>query len=60
MAEKKVIEKENWVSSFNLIGTPKISEDYTFKIDQNSQSSNWIYNSMIHRKHEHRFAINEK
>ena len=46
MAEKKVIEKENWVSSFNLIGTPKISEDYTFKIDQNSQSSNWIYNSM--------------
>ena len=43
--EKKVIAKENWVSSFNLIGVPKIN-DYTFKIDEKSEKSSWIYNSM--------------
>ena len=46
MAEKKVITKKDWVASFNLIGTPKISEDYTFKIDAKSEKSSWIYNSM--------------
>jgi hypothetical protein len=46
MAEKKVITKKDWVSSFTLIGTPKISEDYTFKIDERSEKSKWIYNSM--------------
>lgn len=46
MAEKKVITKSDWVANFNLIGTPKISEDYTFKIDEKSKNSNWIYNSM--------------
>ena len=46
MAEKKVIKKENWVSNFNLIGTPKINEEYTFKIDERSTKSKWIYNSM--------------
>lgn len=46
MMEKKVIEKKNWVSSFNLIGKPKISEEYTFKIDQRSEQSKWVYNSM--------------
>ena len=46
MAEKKVITKKDWASSFNLIGTPKISEDYTFKIDAKSEKSSWIYNSM--------------
>ena len=44
MSEK--IVKKDWSSSFNLIGTPKISEDYTFKIDEKSEKSNWIYNSM--------------
>lgn len=43
--EKKVIAKENWVSSFNLVGVPKIN-DYTFKIDEKSEKSSWIYNSM--------------
>jgi transposase-like protein len=42
---KKVIIKENWVSNFNLIGVPKIN-DYTFKIDEKSEKSSWIYNSM--------------
>lgn len=44
--DKKVIAKRDWVSNFTLIGTPKISEDYTFKIDEHSEKSNWIYNSM--------------
>ena len=46
MAEKKVITKKDWAASFNLIGTPKISEEYTFKIDERSEKSKWIYNSM--------------
>ena len=44
--EKKVIEKKDWVSNFTLIGKPKINEDYTFKIDEKSEKSKWIYNSM--------------
>ena len=43
MAEK--ILKKDWVSSFNLIGVPKIN-DYSFKIDEKSEKSNWIYNAM--------------
>lgn len=46
MAEKKVITKKDWVSNFTLIGTPKISDEYTFKIDERSEKSKWIYNSM--------------
>ena len=46
MAEKKVIVRKDWTSNFVLIGTPKISEDYTFKIDERSEKSKWIYNSM--------------
>jgi hypothetical protein len=46
MAEKKVINKSDWVANFTLIGTPKINEDYTFKIDEKSTNSNWVYNSM--------------
>jgi glutaredoxin 2 len=46
MAEKKVITKKDWQSNFTLIGKPKISEDYTFKIDEKSEKSSWIYNSM--------------
>lgn len=46
MSEKKVITKSDWVSNFNLIGKPKINEDYTFKIDEKSEKSKWIYNSL--------------
>lgn len=45
MAEKKVIKKNDWQSSFNLIGRPVIN-DYTFKIDEKSEKSNWVYNAM--------------
>lgn len=44
-SNKKVITKENWVSNFTLIGVPKLSE-YTFKTDEKSKSSPWVYNSM--------------
>lgn len=43
--DKKIITKENWISNFTLIGTPVIN-DYTFKIDEKSERSSWIYNSM--------------
>ena len=43
--EKKMIKKEDWVSNFNLVGVPKIN-DYTFKIDEKSEKSAWIYNNM--------------
>ncbi len=46
MAEKKTIVKKDWVSNFTLIGTPKISEDYTFKINERSEKSKWVYNSI--------------
>ena len=43
---KKVIKKTDWKSNFYLIGTPEISEDYTFKIDEHSKNSDWVYNGM--------------
>lgn len=44
--EKKTIKKSDWVANFTLIGVPKINEDYTFKINQKSEKSAWVYNSM--------------
>lgn len=43
MAEK--ITKKDWVSNFTLVGKPIIN-DYTFKIDEKSEKSNWIYNAL--------------
>lgn len=43
--EKKTIAKKDWVSNFTLIGKPVIN-DYTFKIDERSDKSNWIYNAL--------------
>ena len=45
MVEKKAIKKSDWQSSFNLIGRP-IVNDYTFKIDQKSDKSHWVYNAL--------------
>ena len=45
MSEKKVIIKKDWVSNFTLIGRPVIG-DYTYKIDERSEKSNWIYNAL--------------
>lgn len=41
--EKKTIEKK--ASSFTLIGQAKIN-DYTYKIDEKSEKSDWVYNSL--------------
>ena len=43
--EKTPIVRENWVSSFNLVGKAVIN-DHTFKIDERSEKSAWIYNSL--------------
>lgn len=43
--DKKIITKENWISNFSLTGKPIIN-DYSFKIDEHSERSSWIYNSM--------------
>ena len=45
MSEKKVITKKDYVSNFMLIGKPIIN-DYTFKIDERSERSNWVYNAL--------------
>ena len=45
MAEKKVITKKDYVSNFNLVGKPVIN-DYTFKINERSDKSNWVYNAL--------------
>lgn len=45
MSNEKKIVKKDWVSNFTLIGKPIIN-DYTYKIDEKSQNSNWIYNAL--------------
>ena len=39
------IVKKDWSANFTLIGTPVVN-DYTYKIDQHSEKSSWIYNSL--------------
>lgn len=43
--EKKVITKSDWVSNFTLIGKPVIG-DFTYKMGEKSEKSNWIYNAL--------------
>ena len=43
--EKKKLEKSGWISSFTLVGEAKIN-DYTYKIDEKSSKSDWIYNHL--------------
>lgn len=44
--EKKVIKRDNWTSSFTLVGKPIINSDYTFTLDKKSEKSDWVYNSL--------------
>lgn len=37
--------KTEWVQNFNLVGEAKVN-DFTFKIDEKSEKSDWVYNSM--------------
>lgn len=39
------IRRKNWRSTFNLVGEAKVN-DYTYKIDEKSNKSEWIYNSL--------------
>jgi hypothetical protein len=43
--ERKTIKKSDWVSNFTLIGKPVIN-DYTYKIDERSERSKWVYNAL--------------
>ena len=43
--EKKMIQPKNWVSNFTIIGEAKIS-DFTFKLEQQSKRSSFVYNRM--------------
>lgn len=45
MSEKKLIKKSDWVSNFNIVGKPVIN-DYTYKIDEKSEKSQWVYNML--------------
>lgn len=44
--EKAVLEKKGWANSFVLVGEAKISADYTYKLDERSEKSDWVYNSL--------------
>ncbi len=43
--ERKTIQRSDWVARFNLIGRPVIG-DYTYKTDEKSEKSQWIYNAL--------------
>lgn len=43
--EKKKLERKNWSNSFILKGAAIIS-DFTYKIDEKAEKSDWIYNSL--------------
>lgn len=43
--ERKTIIRKDWVSNFTLIGKPVIN-DYTFKINERSDKSKWVYNAL--------------
>ena len=43
--EKNALTRENWISNFTIVGKA-IVNDFTFKIDEKSQKSDWIYNQL--------------
>lgn len=43
--EKTPLTKSNWVQNFTIVGAAKVT-DYTFKIDERSDKSDWVYNSI--------------
>lgn len=43
--ENNNLVKTDWFANFTLVGKPKLN-DFTFKIDQHSEKSDWVYNSM--------------
>lgn len=48
MAKKEItnaLEKKEWSSRFNLVGEAKVN-DFTYRIDEKSEKSDWVYNSI--------------
>ena len=43
--EKTPLSKTNWIQQFTLVGKA-IVNDYTFKLDEHSNKSDWIYNQL--------------
>ena len=43
--EKTPLSKTNWTQQFTLVGKA-IVNDYTFKLDEHSNKSDWIYNQL--------------
>lgn len=44
--DKTPLSKGNgWTSTFNLVGEVKLN-DYSFKLDEKSEKSDWVYNSL--------------
>lgn len=43
--EKTPLAKQNWTQQFTLVGKA-IVNDYTFKLDEHSNKSDWIYNQL--------------
>ena len=43
--EKTPLAKQNWTQTFNLVGKAVVN-DYTFKLDEHSNKSDWIYNQL--------------
>lgn len=41
--EKKKLERKGWSNSFYLVGEARVN-DYTYKIDEKSEKSDWVYN----------------
>lgn len=43
--ERKLLERQNWTQNFTLIGEAELT-DYTYKLDEKSNKSDWIYNAL--------------
>ena len=43
--EKITLNKKGIISNFQIVGEAKVN-DYTYKIDEKSDNSSWIYNSL--------------
>ena len=43
--EKVALSKTNWSQTFTLVGKAVVN-DYTFKLDEHSNKSDWIYNQL--------------
>lgn len=43
--EKTPLAKSNWTQTFTLVGEAVVN-DYTFKLDEHSNKSDWVYNQL--------------